>query len=368
MRLEGLPIMGFRLFIVLWRRKGHCDECRKARSEAIEFVSPESPHLMRDYAEWIGRLFEIASVSRVAELLGQDETTMWRLDFNRLSRMLFEYQIPKVRRISVDEVYAYKKARNQENRDQRFFTVITDLETRRVLWVADGRTEAALSEFFKLIGQAACRRIEVVAADQHDDYARAIRRYCPKATLVWDRFHVMQNFEKVLNEERKRIHEKFRKHNPKKELTRGRYRFLFLKKESRRTLHEQTHINEAIHNNKSLFRLELIKERMLGFFDQPDEYQARLAFHDVGQWILQGKFPFLKRWWFSMNENWAQLANYFKYRVTSALSEGVNNVIKTLKRRAYGYKNMEYFKLKIMQVCGFLNSRYLLTLRTQTYT
>lgn len=107
---------------------------------------------------------------------------------------------------------------------------------------------------------------------------------------------------------------------------------------------------------------------MLSFFDQPDEYQARLAFHDVGQWVLQGKFPHLKRWWFSMNENWAQLANYFKYRVTSALSEGVNNVIKTLKRRAYGYKNMEYFKLKIMQVCGFLNARYLLSLKTQTCT
>jgi transposase len=57
--------------------------------------------------------------------------------------------------------------------------------------------------------------------------------------------------------------------------------------------------------------------------------------------------------------HWARLANYFRYRVTSAVSEGINNVIKALKRRAYGYRNMEYFRLKILQQCGYLNSRHI---------
>jgi len=53
------------------------------------------------------------------------------------------------------------------------------------------------------------------------------------------------------------------------------------------------------------------------------------------------------------------IAGYYGSPVTNALSEGVNNVIKTIKRRAYGYRNMDYFKLKIMQVCSLLNSNYL---------
>jgi hypothetical protein len=65
------------------------------------------------------------------------------------------------------------------------------------------------------------------------------------------------------------------------------------------------------------------------------------------------------RWYADLEPLWKRLANYFRFRVTSALSEGINNVIKTLKRRAYGYKNMEYFRLKILQKCRYLNSRYI---------
>ena len=369
LRLEGMPILGLRLYVHLWRLKGECHQCKKVRAEQIPFIAEETPHLTQDYAWWIGRLCEIAAVSRVAELLEQDETTTWRLDLARMQRMLMYYKIPKVLRISVDEVYARKKPKTpEENRNQRFFTVITDLDTRKVIWVTEGRDEASLDQFFALIGKGACKKITVVAADMHDDYARSVRKNCPNATLVWDRFHVMQNFEKALNEERKRLHEELRKNSNLSELTRGKHRFIFLKKASRRTEVEQRHIDQVVKDNDLFLKLELIKERMITFFDQPDEYHGRLAFHDVGSWIIQGGFPELKKWYWNLDSQWNQLANYFKHRVTSAVSEGINNVIKSLKRRAFGYKNMTYFKLKIMQVCGYLNSRFIPSVNSLTCT
>ena len=108
-------------------------------------------------------------------------------------------------------------------------------------------------------------------------------------------------------------------------------------------------------------RLELIKERMLTFFDQPDEASAKTVFEEIGDWIWQSHFKPLMAWYQRFEQGWKTAANYFKYRVSSALSEGHNNVIKMLKRRAFGYRNMEYFRLKIMQVCGYLNSRYVPT-------
>src|ERR1035437_6395259 len=59
LRLEGHPIMGIRVFLFLWREKGHCPKCKKARSERVDMVAEETPHLTQDYAWWLGRLCEI---------------------------------------------------------------------------------------------------------------------------------------------------------------------------------------------------------------------------------------------------------------------------------------------------------------------
>src|SRR5690606_15962952 len=129
-------------------------------------------------AWWLGRLCEIAPVSRVAEMFFRDETTLWRLDLARMKRMLAHYKIPKATAISVDEVYARKKPRfSGESRDERFFTVITDLKSRRVIWVSESRRKEALDQFFTLIGEEGCREIEVVASDQHEGYAASIAQY-----------------------------------------------------------------------------------------------------------------------------------------------------------------------------------------------
>ena len=100
---------------------------------------------------------------------------------------------------------------------------------------------------------------------------------------------------------------------------------------------------------------------MLYIFEEKTEQGAKEVFDEIGGWILAMNFTPLLKWWMNFESGWETFKNYFKYRVTSALSEGLNNVIKALKRRAYGYKNMEYFRLKIMQVCGYLNSRYIAT-------
>jgi transposase len=360
--VEALPVMGIRCYVFFWRHKGYCSHCKKARAERVNFLAPETPHLTTTYAWWIGRLCEIAAVSRVAELVEQSKMTAWRVDFRRMKRMLVGYRIPDVTRISVDEVYARKKPRHKgESRDERFFTVISDLTTRRVIWVSESRRKEALDQFFLLIGKEATSRIVLVAVDQHEGYAASVRQHCPQAALVWDRFHLMQTFEEAVNDTRKELHAEQPGKSELHRLTRGRYRFLFLKKAHRRTDEERQHIDDVLKENHRFAKLELIKERMLTFFDQPSADVAKAVFEEIGEWIWQMGFQPLMRWHRQLEGGWDTLKNYFTHRVTSALSEGHNNVIKALKRRAYGYRNMEYFRLKIMQVCGYLNSRYVTT-------
>lgn len=363
LRLETLSVMGYRCFIFLWREKGECPCCKKARSEHIEFIARETPHLTQTYAWWIGKMCEIAAVSRVAAFVGQDNMTVRRIDMERMQLMLQHYKIPEVTRISVDEVYARKKPKDGETRDDKFFTVITDLKTHKVIWVGDSRRKEALDQFFKIIGKQACKKILVVAMDQHESYRAAVKAHCPNAMVVWDRFHLVQTFLEAMNEDRKYLHEHASKGSRDKYLTLGRFRFIFLKKASKRSDEETQHIEEAMTANDLLLKMELIKERFLTFFEAKDAIDGWLILAELGKWIRSIQAPELLKWWMNLTKEWQTVKNYFLCRVTSALSEGINNVIKSLKRRAFGFRNMGYFKLKILQACGYLNSKFIHTVR-----
>ena len=357
-KIQHMPIFNNHCYLVLRRQKGWCPGCKAVRSEKVDFISEESPHKSTDYAWWVGRLCEISTVHKVAEVMKESSATTWRLDYKRMKRMLGRYKIPKVKRICVDEVYARRKKKKGETRDDLFLTVICDLDTRRVIWVSSSRRKEALDEFFLIIGKKACEGIKVVACDLHDGYAASVRDYCKGATLVWDRFHVMQIFDDAVNETRKTLHEEAMKGSEQKRLSRGKFRFMFLKKASKRSVEEKEHLQMIVRENESFLKLELIKEAMHEFFNARSEADAKTIFDNIGDWIWQSGFKSLMKWHDNLEANWKTLKNYFKYRVTTALSEGMNNVIKTLKRSGYGYRNMHYFKLKILQKCGYLNSRH----------
>lgn len=358
--VKDLPTRGFATSIHFERRTGYCSNCEKNRVEAIDFISPLSPHFTKEYSWWLAEMCEFSTVRRAAKFTDIDNMTMRRLDHKRMLKMVQSYKIPEAIKIAVDEVYARKKQRSKdESRNKKFFTVVSDLATRKVIWVTESRDKSALDEFFEIIGPSACEKIEVVAADQHDPYRASVRQYCKNAVVVWDRFHVVKTFEEAINETRKDLHHELGSKSPLYKMTRGKYRYMFLKRAERRTKQEKEHIDDILLENVDFSQLELIKEKMLSFFDQRCEADAKQVFKQVGDWIWQKQFRPLMRWYNALEKEWDTLVNYFKYRVTSALAEGINNVIKSLKRQAFGYRNMDYFRLKIMQRCGYLNSEHM---------
>jgi transposase len=358
-QIEDLRMAERRTFIHFSQLKGRCKRCRKIRLESVDFISQETPHLTRRYSFLLGRICEIYQTARAAELMGHNKMTMWRADLERMMRYFASYTLPpNLTHLSVDEVYAKATREEEENRNDQFFTVITDLRTGKVIWIERSRRKAALDGFFKILGPEGCAKIEVVATDQHDDYARSILEYCPNAIHVLDRFHLVKAFEEAVNETRKRLY-KMLPQKEVRELARSKFRFVFLKAAHKRTPQETTHMEKIMKDNEAFYRLELTKERMLTLFNQHDEIAARGVFDELREWIYESGFPELKKWWDNLNNNWQTVENYFLCRVTTAMSEGINNVIKSIKRGAFGFRNMNYFMLKILQRCGFLNSQYM---------
>lgn len=299
---------------------------------------------------------------QVSKLESIDKMSAYKVDKHILQRLLQGYQIPNVTHISVDEVYARGPAQQKENesRDDLFLTVIIDHRTHKVIWVSQSRRKEALDTFFEMLGPEGCKNIKVVTCDQHRGYAESVEQYCPNADLVWDRFHLVENFNKALNEERKKEWDKYGDPEQDDDLLAGKYRYIYLTKSKNRSAKDRRHIKEVMLRNEKVSYMEFIKEHFHKMFETQDEQQAREMLNECYEWSYQAKAWELAKYFWNLLEK-KELWNYFKHRITSGVSEGINRAIKTLKWQAYGYKDMVYFALKIMQKCGYLNSRYALS-------
>lgn len=358
-----LKVFGWSSSIRVQVWKCECDTCGKIRAEKIEFICPTSPHMTLELAWWINRLTCGTSVLEASRLESLDKMSCYAVDRYILARLLQGYNIPKVTHISVDEVYARsgKQQKDGETRDDLFLTIITDLRTRKVIWVSGSRRKEALDTFFEVLGEEGCKNIRVVATDQHEGYNQSVKQYCGEAKVVWDKFHLIQNFNEALNNERMREFEKAKVYGKDlSRLLRGRYRFLFLKKNTHRTREEKNHLLETTHANQRVLVLELIKERVHQMFDSISRQEAQEHLCVCYEWAKQIGAKFIERWiWNLMDKE--EFWNYFEHRYTTSVSEGINRAIKGLKWQAYGYTDMGYFALKIMQKCGYLNYKYMLS-------
>ena len=343
--------------------KRECGRCGCLRSELVPFVCPTSPHVTLELAWWMTRLTGITSVNQVSKLESVDKMTCYKVDKFILNRLLQGYEIPKVTHISVDEVYARSKKQQKkgETRDDLFLTVIVDIKTHKVIWVSQSRRKEALDTFFALIGEDGCGEIKVVATDQHEGYGASVKEHCKNAKVVWDKFHLLQNFNDALNEERKIEFDTAKgKGNDLMQLIRGKYKYLFTKKHQHRTRKEKDHLEEVMGLNRKMMGLELIKERLHRMFNSRSMEAASEHLCVCYEWAHAINAEHIKRWISRLMDR-MEFWNYFTDPYTTNISEGINRAIKGLKWQAYGYKDMVYFGLKIMQKCGYLNYRYALS-------
>ena len=360
MRLKHVRMMSWEVRICFYRNKHHCAECKKIRSEGIDFLCPVSPHLTKELSWWVNRLTEMSAVNQVSRLESIDKKTCYEVDKHILRNLLQGYKIPSIEALAVDEVYARSKVQLKpgENKDDLFFTVIIDARTRRVIWVTSSRRKEALDEFFELIGPAACKKIFVVATDQHEAYSQSVKQYCPGAKVVWDRFHLVQKFNEALNLDRD---DELRRLVEAKKISKDyllrRHKYKFLTKAENRSPSAQKHIEKISKMNHKIAQMEIIKEHFHQLFECPTYLEAKPMFDDCVRWAFESKARCLLQWLKSIGRD-VRFWNFFTHKLTNGVAEGINRVIKGLKWQAFGYRDMDYFILKILQKVGYLNSQY----------
>ncbi len=350
---EDHPISGRRVFLHIRKRKHRCPEDGKIHIESTPWLKLFA-RVTNRFAKQVCRLTAITTNQEAGWFLGLDDEKVYRIDKAHLEEQAKEIlePIPSAIHLSVDEV-SYKKYHN-------YLTNVIDTDKRLVVWNQKGRKAEILNQYYEGIGPENCKKIESVAMDGARTYISSTTKHAVNALIVYDKFHLVQKLNNTVDEVRKLELQKARSNKDQDliDLINCKKRFILLKKKSRRTKYQTNYLDKLCQLNEPIYKAMLLKDSFLQIYNLDDKEET--VINHLAGWMKEaaasGIQPFvdLAR---KLADKMDYILNWFKQKVSSAISEGFNNKIKRLKRMAYGYRDIDYFRLKIHQHCGLLNPR-----------
>lgn len=335
-----LPIGGRAVWLFLAVQRIQCLVCGVVRQASIGFAESRRSYT-KAFERYALELSSRMTIQDTAHHLGVSWDVIKDIQKRYLGRKFAKPKLKHLKRIAIDEISIGKR--------HRYLSVVMDIDTGAVVFVGDGKGADALDPFWKRLRRSKAK-IQAVAMDMSPAYIRAVLDHLPKARIVFDHFHVIKLYnDKLSNFRRKLYHELNNKQQ--KNLLKGT-RWLLLKNPSNLNSdkNEKERLQEALDINKPLATAYYMKEELRQFWNQPDKNSAE---NFLTQWIMKARaseIRMLIRFANTLAAHKSGLLAYYDHPISTGPLEGTNNKIKTLQKQAYGFRDMEFFKLKIMAV------------------
>jgi transposase len=334
--LRDMPMSGAKALIIYTYRTLRCPKCGQ-KVEHHDFVEPYSRITSR-YSHYVYQLCKVMSIYDVATHTGLSWDQVRHIDRKHLAARFSEQTITNIDILCIDEI-SIKKRHN-------YLTIIADYMTGRVIHVARKRTYETVVRFLKSLSKQTRTSIKAVAMDMWNPYIKAFTRYCPHASIVFDPFHVIAAFSRVIDKIRV---EQYRNADHELKNIMKRSRFLLLKNPENLNDKERPRLERLLKENELLSSVYLLKAylKRIWQYKRPGwarkflDYWCTLAY-ETGCRHLIGFAKMLLRHSYG-------LINHCHFPIHTGKLEGINNKIKLIKRKAYGFRDIEYFILKIMQ-------------------
>ena len=335
-RFRGLPIGMRPVWIVLTVPRLECRQCGTVRQAAVSFAPGQHHYTMR-FARYVVELARHMTMWDVAQHLDVSWNVVKDLMKEELRRRFRQPRLRDLRLVAIDEISI--------GHGHRYLTVVLDLETGAVVFIGEGKGAETLDPFWKRL-RSARARIEAVAIDMSQAYINAVRSHLPTATLVFDHFHVVRLMNDKLSDLRRQIQ---RRAESKKKVVLKGTRWLLLKnpKNLDEATNEAEHLKRALELNAPLAAAYYLKEDLRQLWSQPDKESAALFLEG---WIERARATGLHQLIQMSNTlslHRQGLLAYYDVPISTGPLEGTNNKIKTLQRQAYGYRDQEFFRLRI---------------------
>jgi transposase len=278
---------------------------------------------------------QFATIKHVAKFLG----VSWSLVKNiHKAYLQQEYQSPdfkSLQYVGVDE-FSIRKGRE-------YMTIFINLETGEIIHAVEGKSMASVIPFLLQLKEKAIQ-LKAMAMDMNAAYASAVKTYLPEVDVVFDRFHVVALLNTAIDEIRR---DQQAKCNAVGLKTIKGMRFLLLRNYEKLDIKRQRSLESLLEVNQPIALAHAMKEQIRLFWTKQT---VKEGIKFLAWWVMdavESGISELRKAGRTLLRNWEGLVNYFKHPITNGKTEGINNKIKTMKRQAYGFRDMEYFKLRL---------------------
>ncbi len=337
-RVRDLPILEFRVVLHVPRRRVWCSNCNGPHLEKLDWLG-RYQRVTNRFAEAIEQLLRSSNIQAVATFFGLGWHTVKALDKMLLQAKLTEPDWTTIRYLAMDEFALHK--------GHRYATVVIEPLSRQVLWVGQGRSRETARAFFEQLPAGVVERIEAVAIDMTTAYELEIKAHCPQADIVFDLFHVVAKYgREVIDRVRVDQANQLRHDRPARRVLKSS-RWLLLRNRRNLERGQAVHLKELLAANQPLLCVYVLRDELKRLWFYRREAWAQQAWQQWQDQAHESGIAALKTFAQRLQTYWHGILAHCRHPLNTSIVEGINNTIKVIKRRAYGYRDEEYFFLKI---------------------
>ena len=336
--VRDLPWSAFTATVVVEVYRVNCPDCGVKREKVL--LLPSKAPFSKRFEDAVGLACEMASARQVARQFRLAASTVRAMDVRYLERWNTSRRKAALRQMGVDEIYLGK--------NQKFLSVVCNLETGEPLWFGRERKKETLDEFFQTELSAKQRRgIQAACVDMWEPYRLSIEQWAPHCQIIYDKFHILQHANAAIDEVRRA--EFFRKGGRMRGLVKGK-RWLLLSRWMNLDTGKRRQLNKLFALNRRVMKAYLLKEsldRLWTYHYEGAMLRYLQSWMDQLRWQRLRPFEKLAQ---MLLEHLEGILNYCRTKVPMGVVEAVNGNIKSLLRRGRGYKNLRYLLLKAQRM------------------
>ena len=338
-RVRDLSSGNTRVYLEFEVRRVLCRCCGKVKRERLDFLA-DNPFYTKRFAWFVGRRCRISTIKDVAEELNLDWHTVKELDKQYMRAQLVKAGTPGPKAIGIDEISIRK--------GHTYRIVVSDLIRRRPIWFGGtDRSQASMSLFYGWLGQKKTKGIRLAVMDMWKPFRNATAEHAPHAAILFDKFHIMSHLGDALDMVRKA--EYARLSGKDRRFIKGQ-KYTLLSNRENLTLEGKKSLKLLLAANKRLNTAYVLKESFGQLWDYRSEVWARRFFDNWRASLRWQRLKPYEKFAQMIDRHWDGIAAYCKpeNKVSLGFVEGLNNKIRVIQRRAYGLRDEEYLRLKIL--------------------
>jgi len=324
-------------------RQIFCVKCDSFLVEDLEFFEP-SRRVTKRLARYIHELCKVLTIQDVARNLDLDWKTVKDIDRAFLEEEFGQTDYTDLTVLAVDEISG--------RRGHSYMTVVLDYLTGRVIWMGIARRADTLMTFFDGMTKEQKEHLKAIVMDMWNPFIKAVQDRVPHVKIVFDLFHVVKEFNKVID--RVRIDEYNKASESDRKIIKGSKYLLYKNPENISKPEDKEHLDRLLELNETISKVMILKDKLKLIWECESREDAK---NQIDKWCALAEsvhHPSVSKFVNRIRRYEYGILNHCDHPIHTSILEGVNNKIKVIKRKSYGFRDERYFSLKVIQAFSII--------------